>query len=84
MGLGHLHLLLCILPEVVESWSALEVAYRWLLLRPNRARREAMGVDLSLPPLESEVAVVAGDAECIATLRGRPASPSRLATRFAG
>jgi hypothetical protein len=73
---NHLHLLLRILPEVIESWSALEVAHRWLLLRPLRALRQAMGVDPGLPPLESEVAVVAGDAQLIARLRGRLASPS--------
>jgi REP element-mobilizing transposase RayT len=68
---NHLHVVVLVDPDVAGSWSAEEVARRWVRLFPVR---EQGGVDKEACCLRAQV--LAGDATRIAELRARLASIS--------
>jgi len=63
---NHLHVLLRLDPSRAASWSAEEVARRWLDLFPLRSL-----VGQALPVSETRVQQLAADAEVVAELRRR-------------
>jgi REP element-mobilizing transposase RayT len=69
---NHLHLVLRTRPDWVESWSAREVAVRWLRL----FSRSRVVEDRNTLPSESEIKVLTGDEERLAELRQRLSSVS--------
>jgi hypothetical protein len=68
----HYHTLLRTRPDIVATWSASEVATRWLTLFPHH--RDSHG--LPLPPTNQEIAALANLPERIAQLRKRLCSLS--------
>lgn len=73
---NHMHLILRTLPELVATWSDREVAYRWLLIRPNRTQRIKLGFDPDGLPREYEVNLLSGKQARIKALRRRLSSLS--------
>ena len=69
---NHYHLILRIRPDIVASWSDLEVATRWLKLFP---RHRGMGGE-AIPPPEEDIFALANCPERIAKLRQRLCSLS--------
>jgi REP element-mobilizing transposase RayT len=68
----HYHTILRTRPDIVATWSASEVATRWLTLFPHH--RDSHG--LPLPPTDEEIAALANLPERIAQLRQRLCSLS--------
>jgi hypothetical protein len=68
----HYHLILRIRPDIVASWSDLEVATRWLALFPRHRCQN----DTPLPTAEQEINALAACPERIAQLRQRLCSLS--------
>ena len=64
---NHFHVILRNRPDVVEGWSDLEVARRWLRLCPFRQTEEGEPEE----PTERELAFVCGDAEKLSLFRLR-------------
>jgi REP element-mobilizing transposase RayT len=73
---NHLHLVLRTLPELPRDWTDREIAHRWLLVRPDEARRAPHGVDPSLPPRPEEIDRILAVPGRAAELRTRLASLS--------
>lgn len=68
---NHFHALLRTLPEVVDTWSDAEIAYRWLLLHPNLALRARLGISRHAPPHPEEMRVLLSDRLYLELLRSR-------------
>jgi REP element-mobilizing transposase RayT len=66
---NHIHLLLAIRPDVVESWSDQEVAERRVMLMPNSRLRRQEGVDPDGPPTAAEISRVLSNAHALARAR---------------
>ena len=64
---NHLHIVLRSRPDVVKSWSNVEVARRWLTLFPIRKNKDGSAAE----PTESEIAMITGDKEALAERRRR-------------
>ncbi len=68
---NHLHMVVRIRPDVARSWSADEVARRWLMLFPKR------GVDgQALPVTAADIQLIATQQEKVALYRARLSSLS--------
>jgi putative transposase len=64
---NHYHVTLRIRPDIVETWSDEEVAFRWLTLCPKRYRSKKKAIE----PVEEQVRNLALCTERIAELRKR-------------
>ncbi len=71
---NHVHVVVRNRPDVAATWSAEEVAKRWLMVFPKRRTAEGEAAR----PSPAEVAAIASDASRTAELRGRLASISWL------
>jgi hypothetical protein len=69
---NHFHLILRTRPDIVASWSDLEVATRWLTLFPHYNHKE----DKVEPPSDMQISALANDPQRIAELRKRLSSLS--------
>jgi hypothetical protein len=69
---NHLHLVLRNRPDLVQQWSAAEVALRWRKLFPRRSDVTGKPED----PEEHDLAMLTADAQRLAMLRARLASLS--------
>jgi hypothetical protein len=69
---NHFHLILRTRPDIVASWSDLEVATRWLTLFPRYNRKEGK----LQPPSDIQISALAHDPKRIAELRKRLSSLS--------
>ncbi len=64
---NHFHLILRSRPDVVETWDDSEVARRWLMLCPNRKKKDRSPEE----PNEFELNSIRNDPEKLATIRKR-------------
>jgi REP element-mobilizing transposase RayT len=69
---NHYHTVLRTRPDIVQTWSDREVAWRWLTLFPNYSRDKEPGEG----PTEQQISALAGNAERIIELRKRLSSIS--------
>ena len=69
---NHYHLILRTRPDIVASWSDLQVATRWLTLFPHYNHKE----DKLEPPSDMQISALANDPKRIAELRKRLSSLS--------
>ncbi len=64
---NHFHLILRSRPDIVETWSNEEVAWRWLMLCPKRKRKDGSPCE----PKENEINAIVNNAKLLAQLRLR-------------
>jgi hypothetical protein len=69
---NHIHLVLCIRPDLVRQWSDAEVALRWRTISP--LHDEATGEPIE--PEKYDLAMLTADASRLAAMRGRLSSLS--------
>jgi putative transposase len=69
---NHYHTVLRLRPDLVATWSDLEVATRWLTLFPQKRKKKGK----PLPPLEKQIRGLVNCADRIAELRHRLSSLS--------
>lgn len=55
---NHMHLVVTTRPDLVRSWSAREIACRYLRICPGRWKRKRKGVPVDGPPTEDEIAAI--------------------------
>ncbi len=73
---NHMHLMVTIRPDVVESWSDEQAAMRYLRLCPGRWKRKKRGVAVDAPPTQEEILEITEDPSRLATIRKRLSSLS--------
>lgn len=73
---NHVHLLLRIMPELVERWSDAEVIYRWLLVHRPKKLRKRLKIPLDAPPTRRELLRFLANPRVVEDIRKRLSSIS--------
>jgi hypothetical protein len=68
---NHLHIVIGIRPDIVQSWTDREVADRYIRMCPSLWRRRLRGIPLDAPPTEEEIGAILADPGRINVLRSR-------------
>lgn len=64
---NHMHLVLRSRPDVVDSWNDTEVAYRWLMICPQRKHADGFPKE----PTDAEIDAICQDEERLTLIRNR-------------
>jgi REP element-mobilizing transposase RayT len=73
---NHMHILLGIRPDIVETWTDHEVVHRYLQICPCKWRRRLRGIPVDDPPTEAEIAIALLHPGRVKRLRSRMSSVS--------